>query len=137
MIEGTEFDFDEFVNGIRENKPSNIVPLLDYLVQEYIRQIISLLMERGVKPGEKYIFDKRIADKIGLNKVFSGMTYLCSENPFDDMNYTPLVIDGKYYGIWLTLEAHDFLNREEPCVLLNSNTISYAESIYNNLIKDK
>ena len=86
MIEGTEFDFDEFVNGIRENKPSNIVPLLDYLVQEYIRQIISLLMERGVKPGEKYIFDKRIADKIGLNKVFSGMTYLCSENPFDDMN---------------------------------------------------
>ncbi|MDD7566779.1 MAG: hypothetical protein PUJ90_10595 [Streptococcus suis] len=135
MIEGTEFDFDEFVNGIRENKPSNIVPLLDYLVQEYIRQIISLLMERGVKPGEKYIFDKRIADKIGLNKVFSGMTYLCSENPFDDMNYTPLEIDGKYYGIWLALNAHDCLDHENPCVLLNKETVYYAEKIYNYLIK--
>ena len=74
-MEDISFNFEEFVNAIRENKPSNIVSLLDYLAQEYIRKIISLLMERGVKQGEKYLFDKRFADKIGLFQAFYGYFY--------------------------------------------------------------
>lgn len=65
-MEDISFNFEGFVNAIREDKPSNIIPLLDYLAQEYIRKIISLLMEKGVKQGEKYLFDKQFADKIGL-----------------------------------------------------------------------
>lgn len=137
MIEGAEFDFDGLVNGIRENKPSNIVPLLDYLAQEYIKRIISLLMRRGVKPGEKYLFDKKIADKIGLFQAFYGMTYLSSETPFTTLGYSPLKIEGKYYGIWLALNARDCLDHEEPCVLMNYEIIFYAESIYNHLIERK
>jgi len=118
------------VNAIREDKPSNIIPLLDYLAQEYIRKIISLLMGRGVKPGEKYVFDKQFADKIGLFQAFYGMTYLSSETPFTTLGYSPLKIDGKYYGIWLSLNNHDSLQQEEPCVLLNKDTVYYAEKIY-------
>lgn len=40
-MEDVSFDFNGFVNGIRESKPSNIVQLLDYLAQEYIRKIVS------------------------------------------------------------------------------------------------
>ena len=134
-MEDISFNFEGFVNAIRENKPSNIVPLLDYLAQEYIRKIISLLMGRGVKQGEKYIFDKRFADKIGLFQAFYGMTYLSSETPFTTLGYSPLKIDGKYYGIWLALNNHDSLQQEEPCVLLNKDTGYYAEKIYNYLIK--
>lgn len=134
-MEDISFNFEGFVNAIRENKPSNIVSLLDYLAQEYIRKIISLLMERGVKQGEKYIFDKRFADKIGLFQAFYGMTYLSSETPFTTLGYSPLKIDGKYYGIWLALNNHDSLQQEEPCVLLNKDTVYYAEKIYNYLIK--
>ena len=134
-MEDISFNFEEFVNAIRENKPSNIVSLLDYLAQEYIRKIISLLMGRGVKQGEKYIFDKRFADKIGLFQAFYGMTYLSSETPFTTLGYSPLKIDGKYYGIWLALNNHDSLQQEEPCVLLNKDTVYYAEKIYNYLIK--
>lgn len=129
------FDFNKFINGIREDKPSNIIPLLDYLAQEYIRKIISLLMEKGVKQGEKYLFDKQFADKIGLFQAFYGMTYLSSETPFTTLGYSPLKIDGKYYGIWLSLNNHDSLQQEEPCVLLNKDTVYYAEKIYNYLIK--
>lgn len=131
------FDFNKFINGIREGKPSNIVPLLDYLAQEYIRKIISLLMGRGVKPGEKYVFDKQFADKIGLFQAFYGMTYLSSETPFTTLGYSPLKIDGKYYGIWLSLNNHDSLQQEELCVLLNKDTVYYAEKIYNYLIKNQ
>lgn len=134
-MEDISFNFEGFVNAIRENKPSNIVPLLDYLAQEYIRKIISLLMGRGVKQGEKYIFDKRFADKIGLFQAFYGMTYLSSETPFTTLGYSPLKIDGKYYGIWLALNNHDSLQQEKPCVLLNKDTVYYAEKIYNYLIK--
>lgn len=134
-MEDISFNFEGFVNAIRENKPSNIVPLLDYLAQEYIRKIISLLMGRGVKQGEKYIFDKRFADKIGLFQAFYGMTYLSSETPFTTLGHSPLKIDGKYYGIWLALNNHDSLQQEEPCVLLNKDTVYYAEKIYNYLIK--
>ncbi len=134
-MEDIRFDFDGFVNEIRDNKPSNIVPLLDYLTQEYIRKIISLLMGRGVKPGEKYVFDKRFANKISLFQAFYGMTYLSSQTPFTTLGYSPLKIDGKYYGIWLTLNGHGSLEREEPCVLLNKDTLYYAEKIYNYLIK--
>lgn len=134
-MEDISFNFEGFVNAIRENKPSNIVSLLDYLAQEYIRKIISLLMERGVKQGEKYLFDKRFADKIGLFQAFYGMTYLSSETPFTTLGYSPLKIDGKYYGIWLALNNHDSLQQEEPCVLLNKDTVYYAEKIYNYLIK--
>lgn len=134
-MEDISFNFEGFVNAIRENKPSNIVPLLDYLAQEYIRKIISLLMGRGVKQGEKYLFDKRFADKIGLFQAFYGMTYLSSEIPFTTLGYSPLKINGKYYGIWLSLSNHDSLQQEEPCVLLNKDTVYYAEKIYNYLIK--
>lgn len=134
-MEDISFNFEGFVNAIRENKPSNIVSLLDYLAQEYIRKIISLLMGRGVKQGEKYLFDKRFADKIGLFQAFYGMTYLSSETPFTTLGYSPLKIDGKYYGIWLALNNHDSLQQEEPCVLLNKDTVYYAEKIYNYLIK--
>lgn len=134
-MEDISFNFEGFVNAIRENKPSNIVPLLDYLAQEYIRKIISLLMGRGVKQGEKYIFDKRFADKIGLFQAFYGMTYLSSETPFTTLGYSPLKIDGKYYGIWLALNNHDSLQQKELCVLLNKDTVYYAEKIYNYLIK--
>lgn len=134
-MEDISFNFEEFVNAIRENKPSNIVPLLDYLAQEYIRKIISLLMGRGVKQGEKYLFDKQFADKIGLLQAFYGMTYLSSETPFTTLGYSPLKIDGKYYGIWLSLNNHDSLQQEEPCILLNKDTVYYAEKIYNYLIK--
>lgn len=134
-MEYISFNFEGFVNAIRENKPSNIVPLLDYLAQEYIRKIISLLMGRGVKQGEKYLFDKRFADKIGLFQAFYGMTYLSSEIPFTTLGYSPLKINGKYYGIWLSLSNHDSLQQEEPCVLLNKDTVYYAEKIYNYLIK--
>ena len=133
-MEDISFNFEGFVNAIREDKPSNIVPLLDYLAQEYIRKIISMLMEKGVKPGEKYLFDKRFADKIGLFQAFYGMTYLSSETPFTTLGYSPLKIDGKYYGIWLSLNNHDSLQQEEPCVLLNKDTVYYAEKIYNYLI---
>lgn len=126
-MEDISFNFEGFVNAIRENKPSNIVPLLDYLAQEYIRKIISLLMGRGVKQGEKYLFDKRFADKIGLFQAFYGMTYLSSETPFTTLEYSPLKINGKYYGIWLSLSNHDSLQQEEPCVLLNKDTVYYAE----------
>lgn len=134
-MEDISFNFEEFVNAIREDKPSNIIPLLDYLAQEYIRKIISLLMEKGVKQGEKYLFDKQFADKIGLFQAFYGMTYLSSETPFTTLGYSPLKIDGKYYGIWLSLNNHDSLQQEEPCVLLNKDTVYYAEKIYNYLIK--
>lgn len=134
-MEDISFNFDGFVNAIREDKPSNIIPLLDYLAQEYIRKIISLLMEKGVKQGEKYLFDKQFADKIGLFQAFYGMTYLSSETPFTTLGYSPLKIDGKYYGIWLSLNNHDSLQQEEPCVLLNKDTVYYAEKIYNYLIK--
>jgi hypothetical protein len=134
-MEDISFNFEGFVNAIRENKPSNIIPLLDYLAQEYIRKIIFLLMGRGVKPGEKYVFDKQFADKIGLFQAFYGMTYLSSEPPFTTLGYSPLKIDGKYYGIWLVLNNHDNLQQEEPCVLLNKDTVYYAEKIYNYLIK--
>ena len=134
-MEDVCFDFNEFVKGIREGKPSHVVPLLDYLAQEYIRKIISLLMGCGVKQGEKYLFDKRFADKIGLFQAFYGMTYLSSETPFMTLGYSPLKIDGKYYGIWLSLNNHDSLQQEEPCVLLNKDTVYYAEKIYNYLIK--
>ncbi len=137
MIEGAEFDFDGLVNGIRENKPSSIVPLLDYLAKEYIKKIISLLMRRGVKPGEKYLFDKKFADKIGLFQAFYGMTYLSSETPFTTLGYSPLEIEGKYYGIWLALNAHGSLEREDSCVLINKDTVYYAEKIYNYLIKNQ
>lgn len=126
-MEDISFNFEGFVNAIRENKPSNIVPLLDYLAQEYIRKIISLLMGRGVKQGEKYLFDKRFADKIGLFQAFYGMTYLSSETPFTTLGYSPLKINGKYYGILLSLSNHDSLQQEEPCVLLNKDTVYYAE----------
>lgn len=134
-MEDISFNFEGFVNAIREDKPSNIIPLLDYLAQEYIRKIISLLMEKGVKQGEKYLFDKQFADKIGLFQAFYGMTYLSSETPFTTLGYSPLKIDGKYYGIWLVLNNHDNLQQEEPCVLLNKDTVYYAEKIYNYLIK--
>ena len=134
-MEDISFNFEGFVNAIREDKPSNIIPLLDYLAQEYIRKIISLLMEKGVKQGEKYLFDKQFADKIGLFQAFYGMTYLSSETPFTTLGYSPLKIDGKYYGIWLSLNNHDSLQQEEPCVLLNKDTAYYAEKIYNYLIK--
>jgi hypothetical protein len=134
-MEDISFNFEGFVNAIREDKPSNIIPLLDYLAQEYIRKIISLLMEKGVKQGEKYLFDKQFADKIGLFQAFYGMTYLSSETPFTTLGYSPLKIDGKYYGIWLSLNNHDSLQQEEPCVLLNKDTVYYAEKIYNYLIK--
>ena len=134
-MEDISFNFEEFVNAIRENKPSHIVSLLDYLAQEYIRKIISLLMERGVKQGEKYLFDKRIADKIGFDKVFKSMTYLSSETPFTALGYSPLNIDGLYYGIWLALNVHDCIDTEESCVLLNRDTLFYAENIYNYLIE--
>lgn len=134
-MEDISFNFEGFVNAIRENKPSNIVPLLDYLAQEYTRKIISLLIGRGVKQGEKYLFDKRFADKIGLFQAFYGMTYLSSETPFTTLGYSPLKIDGKYYGIWLALNNHDSLQQEKPCVLLNKDTVYYAEKIYNYLIK--
>jgi hypothetical protein len=134
-MEDISFNFEGFVNAIREDKPSNIIPLLDYLAQEYIRKIISLLMGCGVKQGEKYLFDKRFADKIGLFQAFYGMTYLSSETPFMTLGYSPLKIDGKYYGIWLSLNNHDSLQQEEPCVLLNKDTVYYAEKIYNYLIK--
>ena len=134
-MEDISFNFEGFVNAIREDKPSNIIPLLDYLAQEYIRKIISLLMEKGVKQGEKYLFDKQFADKIGLFQAFYGMTYLSSETPFTTLGYSPLKIDGKYYGIWLSLNNHDSLQQEELCVLLNKDTVYYAEKIYNYLIK--
>lgn len=134
-MEDISFNFEGFVNAIRENKPSNIIPLLDYLAQEYIRKIISLLMGRGVKQGEKFLFDKQFADKIGLFQAFYGMTYLSSETPFTTLGYSPLKIDGKYYGIWLVLNNHDNLQQEEPCVLLNKDTVYYAEKNYNYLIK--
>lgn len=134
-MEDISFNFEGFVNAIREDKPSNIIPLLDYLAQEYIKKIISLLMEKGVKQGEKYVFDKQFADKIGLFQAFYGMTYLSSETPFTTLGYSPLKIDGKYYGIWLSLNNHDSLQQEEPCVLLNKDTVYYAEKIYNYLIK--
>ena len=134
-MEDISFNFEGFVNAIREDKPSNIIPLLDYLAQEYIRKIISLLMEKGVKQGEKYLFYKQFADKIGLFQAFYGMTYLSSETPFTTLGYSPLKIDGKYYGIWLSLNNHDSLQQEEPCVLLNKDTVYYAEKIYNYLIK--
>ena len=134
-MEDISFNFEGFVNAIREDKPSNIIPLLDYLAQEYIRKIISLLLEKGVKQGEKYLFDKQFADKIGLFQAFYGMTYLSSETPFTTLGYSPLKIDGKYYGIWLSLNNHDSLQQEEPCVLLNKDTVYYAEKIYNYLIK--
>lgn len=134
-MEDISFNFEGFVNAIREDKPSNIIPLLDYLAQEYIRKIISLLMEKGVKQGEKYLFDKQFADKIGLFQAFYGMTYLSSETPFTTLGYSPLKIDGKYHGIWLSLKNHDSLQQEEPCVLLNKDTVYYAEKIYNYLIK--
>lgn len=136
-MEDIGFDFNGFVNGIRESKPSNIVQLLDYLAQEYIRKIISLLMERGVNPGEKYVFGKRFADKIGLFQAFNGMTYLSSQTPFTTLGYSPLKIDDKYYGIWLALNVHDNMEREEPFVLLNKDTVYYAEKIYNYLIKNQ
>lgn len=134
-MEDVYFDFNGLMNGIRGRKTSNVVPLLNYLSNEYIKSIISLLMERGVKPGEKYFFDKRIADKIGFDKVFKSMTYLGSEKPFTALGYSPLNIDGLYYGIWLALNVHDCVDTEEPCVLLNRDTLFYAENIYNYLIE--
>ena len=134
-MEDVYFDFNGLVKDIRRRKPSNVVPLLNYLSNEYIRSIISLLMERGVKPGEKYFFDKRIADKIGFDKVFKSMTYLSSETPFTTLGYSPLNIDGLYYGIWLALNVHDCIDTEESCVLLNRDTLFYAENIYNYLIE--
>lgn len=134
-MEDVYFDFNGLVKDIRRRKPSNVVPLLNYLSNEYIRSIISLLMERGVKPGEKYFFNKRIADKIGFDKVFKSMTYLSSEKPFTALGYSPLNIDGLYYGIWLALNVHDCIDTEESCVLLNRDTLFYAENIYNYLIE--
>lgn len=134
-MEDVYFDFNGLGKDIRRRKPSNVVPLLNYLSNEYIRSIISLLMERGVKPGEKYFFDKRIADKIGFDKVFKSMTYLSSEKPFTALGYSPLNIDGLYYGIWLALNVHDCIDTEESCVLLNRDTLFYAENIYNYLIE--
>lgn len=134
-MEDVYFDFNGLVKDIRRRKPSNVVPLLNYLSNEYIRSIISLLMERGVKPGEKYFFDKRIADKIGFDEVFKSMTYLSSEKPFTALGYSPLNIDGLYYGIWLALNVHDCIDTEESCVLLNRDTLFYAENIYNYLIE--
>ena len=134
-MEDVYFDFNGLVKDIRRRKPSNVVPLLNYLSNEYIRSIISLLMERGVKPGEKYFFDKRIADKIGFDKVFKSMTYLSSEKPFTALGYSPLNIDGLYYVIWLALNVHDCIDTEESCVLLNRDTLFYAENIYNYLIE--
>ena len=134
-MEDVYFDFNGLVKDIRRRKPSNVVPLLNYLSNEYIRSIISLLMERGVKPGEKYFFNKRIADKIGFDKVFKRMTYLSSEEPFTALGYSPLNIDGLYYGIWLALNVHDCIDTEESCVLLNRDTLFYAENIYNYLIE--
>lgn len=130
-----DFILAELVNDIREQKPSNIAPLFDYLLQEFIQSIVTQLVEMGVKPGEKYVFDKRMAEKFGVKGMFRHLTYLCSEKPFDAMDYCPVIIDGKYYGIWLALKVHDVLDREKPCVLLNGNTICYAEKIYNYLIE--
>lgn len=134
-MEDVYFDFNGLVKDIRRRKTSNVVPLLNYLSNEYIRSIIFLLMERGIKPGEKYFFDKRIADKIGFDKVFKSMTYLSSEKPFTALGYSPLNIDGLYYGIWLALNVHDCIDTEESCVLLNRDTLFYAENIYNYLIE--
>ena len=69
-MEDISFNFEEFVNAIRENKPSHIVSLLDYLAQEYIRKIISLLMERGVKQGEKYLLIRDLPIKSAYFKHF-------------------------------------------------------------------
>ena len=44
-------------------------------------------------------------------------------------------IDGLYYGIWLALNVHDCIDTEESCVLLNRDTLFYAENIYNYLIE--
>ena len=128
-------DFHKFIGDIKAHQPVNVVPLFAHLTNEFVKEIISMLMEKGVKPGEKYLFDKRFADKIGLFQAFYGMTYLSSETPFTTLGYSPLKIDGKYYGIWLSLNKHDNLQQEEPCVLLNKDTVYYAEKIYNYLIK--
>ena len=66
-MEDVYFDFNGLVSNIRERKLSNVSPLFDYLTNEFVKGIIPLLMERGIKPGEKYFFDKRIAGKIGLD----------------------------------------------------------------------
>ena len=130
-----DFILAELVNDIRERKPSNIAPLFDYLTNEFVKGIIPMLMERGIKPGEKYFFDKRIAGKIGLDSWAKSLTYLSSEKPFENMDYCPLKIDGLYYGIWLALNVHDSTDREEPCVLLSGDTIYYAEKVYKYFIQ--
>ena len=132
-----KFDFNEFVENIRGHQPVKVVPLLDYLSNELVREIISMLTEKGVKPGEKYFFDKALAHKLGFEHVFKSMTYMTSEQPFTDTDYRPLKINGLYHGIWLALNAHDRTDREEPCVLVNGNIIYYAEKIYNYLLQMK
>ena len=62
-MEDVYFDFNGLMNGIRGRKTSNVVPLLNYLSNEYIKSIISLLMERGVKPGEKYFLIRELPIK--------------------------------------------------------------------------
>lgn len=134
-MEDVYFDFNGLVSNIRERKLSNVSPLFDYLTNEFVKGIIPMLMERGIKPGEKYFFDKRIAGKIGLDSWAKSLTYLSSEKPFDNMDYCPLKIDGLYYGIWLAQNVHDCTDREEPCVLLSGDTIYYAEKVYNYFIQ--
>lgn len=130
------FDFNEFVKGIREGKPSHVVPLLDYLSNEYSKSIIARMEEIGVEPGEKYFFDKKRAEKFGINELFRGLTYLSSEKSFEDMDYRPLKINGMYYSIWLALNVHDCTDSKEPCVLVNGNIIYHAEKVYNYFMQE-
>lgn len=97
---------NDWLTDIQNFRPFSFMKVQDTIGTAFIESIIRMLKKLGVKPGDVFVYDKRLARLRGLklshrdNLLYYGVSYQEYEtfdDGFDEFNY---IVDGKCCRLW-------------------------------------
>lgn len=130
---------NDWLTDIQNFRPFSFTEVTDTIGIALMESIVGMLKKLDVKPGDVFVYDKRLARSRGLKQeredlMYYGVSYEEDETFDDNFEGFNFVVDGKCCRLWDYWEEPlefnpDFTN----CGLMQSCHIKELNNIYNYL----